>query len=267
MSWLDSIKKALGGDEPGNAPPAPPPPPPTPPFGDPPAPPPSGGSHAALDAFWSSVGALESDVIANAISPQFTGGPRWPTPRQAYRVVRRGETILIATDGLSDPADGEPDGFGCELFIETADLAPELRGEPGDVMSPARSWAFEVLRYIAATVADAGGINCQLDRYGVISTEAPGANTVEAMRAQVPPRFFDENGSLGILIGGPPADFAAAVPNPPNGPIRIVPVVLITAAEMERIRHGGAAARDQLVADLAASPTGWRSSLTRPEFA
>lgn len=272
MSWFDSIKKAMGGDGPSLPPPEPPRPPrppepprpPDPPF--PPDPPPPGGSHAALDAFWHSVGTLDDDVIAHMVSPSFTGGPHWPTPRQAYRVVRRGDTILLATDGLSDPErDGDPNGFGIELFIETADLPPDLRGGPGDVMSPARTWAFELLRYMAGVVADSRGINDQLDRYGVISIEAPGAGYSDTMRSQMPARFFDEAGSLGVLIGGPSADFAATVANPPNDPIRIAPVVLITAAELDAVRQGGGAARDRLAAALAASPTGHRSSLTRAD--
>jgi hypothetical protein len=49
--------------------------------------------EACLDRHWHSVGTVERDVIAYMISPSFRGGPDWPSTRQAYRVVRRGDSI------------------------------------------------------------------------------------------------------------------------------------------------------------------------------
>src|SRR5262245_19231316 len=88
-------------------------------------------SCARRDTHWATVGTIERSVLAHAISPSLRCGPAWPTRRQAYRVIRRPGTILIATDGMSDPFKppvAEGNGFGMELFIETADIAPEHAG-------------------------------------------------------------------------------------------------------------------------------------------
>ena len=86
-------------------------------------------SCARRDRFWSAVGQVEADVLGSLISPSFASGPHWPTLRQAYRIVRRGDAVLLATDGLSDPFDGVEgmgNGFEIELFIETADIDPAV---------------------------------------------------------------------------------------------------------------------------------------------
>src|SRR5687767_4405409 len=83
-------------------------------------------SHAVMEATWSSWGALEPDVIAHLINPTFMGGPRWPGMRQAYRVARSADLVLIASDGLSDPYDpgfgpDDTNGLGLEVFAVTGD--------------------------------------------------------------------------------------------------------------------------------------------------
>ncbi len=89
---------------------------------------------ACLDRHWSAVGTVERDVLAYLISPTFSGGPYWPSTRQAYRVVRRGDAIILATEGLSDPFDdteGMGNGFEMELFVETADIPEHAYGPVG----------------------------------------------------------------------------------------------------------------------------------------
>ena len=65
-------------------------------------------SHKARQACWSIVGQVDSDVLSHIINPTFMGGPRWPALRQAFAVIRRPETqtVVLASDGLSDPFDG-----------------------------------------------------------------------------------------------------------------------------------------------------------------
>jgi len=58
---------------------------------------------AARDAFYASLGSMDSDVLTPLINPAFSGGPRWPSLRQAWRVIRKPDSIIIASDGLSDP--------------------------------------------------------------------------------------------------------------------------------------------------------------------
>jgi hypothetical protein len=168
-----------------------------------------GQSCACRDAYWAAIGKVEKDVLSYLISPSFAGGPAWPTTRQAYRVIRRRGTILIATDGMSDPFEppvAEVNGFGMELFIETADIAPELAGATGDITALSRSWAFELLSNAAGSVAEASGILSQLDRYGVLSMEFPGVSKSHAINAQVPARFVTADDCVGILLGVRVAD-------------------------------------------------------------
>ncbi len=206
------------------------------------------------DRFWETVGRVETDVLAHLISPSFTGGPEWPTTRQAYRVVRRKNTTIIATDGLSDPfsgVSGGENGFELELFIETPDIDPVHAGRAGDVSNISKSWAFEIIQNVAGTVASAGNINTQLDRYQVLSVEVPGVSQSHAVQTQVPKRFVTSDDCIGILIGAPRQDFATEIADMPLSPVRIVPVTIITAAELDHIRANGADERIALAQKLA----------------
>lgn len=222
-----------------------------------------------LDRHWRAVGAVEQDVLGHVISPSFLGGPDWPSTRQAYRIVRRGDSVIIATDGLSDPFDGAPElgnGFEMELFLETGDLAEGPRGALGDVSPLMRSWALEVMRAVAGTVANAGGITHQLDTHGVLSVELPGASEAPHLIDQIPARFVTEDDCVGVLVGGPAPDFATRLEDMPLSPVTLVPVVLITAAELEHVRAEGRKAREALVQQLIAAGHGHRSRLQRPDL-
>ncbi|MCD9115138.1 suppressor of fused domain protein [Pseudomonas bijieensis] len=222
--------------------------------------------EACLDRHWNSVGTVERDVLSYLISPSFSGGPYWPSTRQAYRVVRRGDTIILATEGLSDPFDdteGMGNGFEMELFVETADIPEQARGAVGEVDPFKRSWVFELLEHVAKTVADAGGITHQLDQYGALSLELPGLSQSHHMSDQLPKLFVTDDDSTGVLLGAPEPDFPTQLDDMPLSPVRLVPVVLITAAELEYVRSGGRAAREDLVSRLKAAGVGHMSSLHR----
>ncbi|WP_426201449.1 suppressor of fused domain protein [Pseudomonas sp. TWP3-1] len=219
-----------------------------------------------LDRHWRSVGAVEQDVLSYMISPSFSGGPDWPSTRQAYRVVRRGDSIILATEGLSDPFDGTDDmsnGFEMELFIETADIPEHAKGAVGDVDPFKRSWAFELLETLAKTVANAGGITHSLDQHGVLSVDVPGFSQSHHIDGQVPALFVTDDDCVGVLLGGPQPDFPTRLDDMPLSPVRLVPVVLITAAELAYVRSGGRAAREDLVSRLNAAGIGYVSSLQR----
>nr|WP_314567368.1 suppressor of fused domain protein [uncultured Pseudomonas sp.] len=223
-------------------------------------------SADCLDQHWQSVGTVEKDVLAYLISPSLTGGPYWPSTRQAYRVVRRDHSIVLATDGLSDPfddAEGLGNGFEMELFLETADIPENARGTLGDVDPLRHSWAFELLEHVAKTVANAGGITQQLESHGVLSLELPGFSQSHLMSDQLPHLFATADDAAGVLLGGPAPDFPTRLDDMPLSPVQLVPVVLITAAELEYVRTGGRAAREDLVARLQAAGVGHISSVYR----
>jgi len=120
-----------------------------------------------LDRHWQTVGRVERDVLTYLISPAFSGGAQWPSTRQAYRIVCRGEAIILAIEGLCDPFDdvqGMGNGFEVELFLEIADIPEHARGKPGEVDPLKGSWAFELIEHVAATVADAGCIVRQIEQ-------------------------------------------------------------------------------------------------------
>lgn len=223
-------------------------------------------SQASLDRHWQTIGTVEQDVLSYLISPSFTGGVPWPSTRQAYRIVRRDTSIILATQGLSDPfddAEGLGNGFELELFVETADIPDHAQGPQGDVDPFRRSWAFELLEHVAKTVAGAGGIMHQLEQYGALSLELPGFSQSHLMSEQVPAHFVTGDDATGVLLGGPLPDFPIHVDGMPLSPVSLVPVVLITAAELDYVRSGGRPARDDLVARLEAAGVGHRSSLQR----
>lgn len=106
-------------------------------------------------------------MLTYLISQAFSGGAQWPSTRQAYRIVRRGEAIILATEGLCNPFDdvqGMGNGFEMELFLESADIPEHARGKPGEVDPLKGSWAFELIEHVAATVADAGCIVRQIEQ-------------------------------------------------------------------------------------------------------
>ncbi|UZE84899.1 suppressor of fused domain protein [Pseudomonas viciae] len=223
-------------------------------------------SEACLDRHWNSVGMVERDVLSYLISPSFSGGPYWPSTRQAYRVVRRGATIILATEGLSDPfddAEGMGNGFEMELFMETADIPEHAYGPVGEVDPFKRSWAFELVEHVAKTVAEAGGITHQLEQHGALSLELPGVSQSHHMGDQLPKHFVTDDDAAGVLLGAPEPDFSTRLDDMPLSPVRLVPVVLITATELEYVRSGGREARDDLVSRLKVAGVGHMSSLQR----
>jgi hypothetical protein len=221
----------------------------------------------ARDKFWKAIGSLDPYVMANIISPQLTGGPGWPTTRQAYLIIRREASVILATDGMSDPfedTEKKGNGFEMELFLETNDIKLADHPTDEDYAKVRDSWAFELLSETGKLVAGNGGLVPMLDKFGVISTEFPGVSQSHAIKDQVPARFVTEDGSIGILIGQPAPDFDAVIPDTPLSKVRAVPIVLLTAEELNFIRNGGEAARKEVAAKLSALPSGFRSDLNRP---
>lgn len=224
---------------------------------------------AALSAYWSSIGALEPDVLAPLVNPAFMGGAAWPGLRQAFRVIRRPGAVILATDGLSDrfrTDDGQWDSLGMELFIETSGIPAELVGDLGSVAPLSQSWAMTVLSQAAGLVADNGGLLPTLERLGVISTEFPGVSRAASL-SQLPAGFATDDDCLGALFGEPAPDFPTEVPNMPGAPVTMVPLVLVRADELEVLRTGGAPARRRVADALAASPSGHRSEPNRASVA
>lgn len=120
-----------------------------------------------MDGAWAAIGQSDGDLLTYVINPQFQGAPGWPNMRQAFRTVRLPGSLIIASDGLADPAPEQTEaddfpGYGAEVYIEL----PGLQDLPQDQVKD--HWAFSVIEGFARNLANWGGINAQLNRHGVL---------------------------------------------------------------------------------------------------
>lgn len=231
MDWL---KRLLGGR---TAPPAAQPPEAAPPENHPT----TAETQRRLDAAWSAIGESDGDLLTYLVSPQFTGAPYWPTTRQAFRIVRTADSLIIASDGLTDPAHYQTEddafpGFGAEVYIEL----PGLQALPQDQIRD--HWAFDLIESFARNVADLGGINSRLDRHGVLSMELPATD-------EPAEGWLTVSGDAGVLIGVEAPDRTDRV-EMPLGQIRLIPITLLHQKELDFVAAGDAPERTRLAQAL-----------------
>jgi Suppressor of fused protein (SUFU) len=209
--------------------------------------------HAALDAYWSGIGAVDRDVLSYMVNPQFDGAPPWPNMRQAFRVVRRADTLILASDGLSDPFVGtdimDTSGFGMEVFIEL----PTLQAMPQDAIM--RSAPFALIESIARNVADVGGMVPQLEKHGLLSMEVP-------LTHDFGPGWTSDDGMAAVLFGVPVPDRLLTLMQP-FGIVRMVPVTLLHTSELDYLISGGASARMAVGAALQDAGVGHLCDVSR----
>jgi hypothetical protein len=202
-------------------------------------------------AVYATMGTPSEDVLAPLIGPALTGGPTWPT-RPAWRAIRREETLILASDALSDPwEEDEGAGHRLEVFMEgPGDLLPA--GAP--LTALAGTWLFSAVAEIANTVAGHGGVRDLLDELGALSVEVSGDRFPASLR--------NEEGRVGVLLGAS----ARGLPDRivyDDDEARLVALTVLTPDELATILAGGAKARSAIAEALAASPTGHRSVLDR----
>ncbi|WP_083411812.1 hypothetical protein [Janthinobacterium sp. 1_2014MBL_MicDiv] len=202
---------------------------------------------AARDAFYATLGTVDADVLAPAINPAFMGGPRWPSLRQAWRVIRRPGSILLASDGLSDPFEDDDDVFVPRgHLLEVCVEAPLAAFDGADV---SRSWLFDLIYQVSQNVADHGSIDLLLQRHGSVSM-------VLDLR-DAPAGLEDENEQVGVLLH----QAASTIPpsfDTPYGEVLLLTATVLQPAELAFISEADdkAQSRRDLAAALAASPAG-----------
>lgn len=210
---------------------------------------------AARDAFYATLGELDADVLAPLVNPAFMGGPRWPSLRQAWRVIRRADSILIASDGLSDPFEDDDDVFVPRgHLLEVCIEAPLSAFDGGAVQA---SWLFDVIYQVSQNVADHGSIDLLVQRHGSVSM---------ALEVQDAPNGLeDENGQVGVLLAQGTATIPPSLATP-YGAVMLFTATVLQPAEMAHIGEAAdkAQSRRDLAAALAASPTGHWSVASRP---
>jgi len=192
----------------------------------------------ARDNYWKNIGEIDEDVIAHVISPQFMGAPHWPTTRQAYKIIRTETSLIIASDGLSDPftdaAEHEVNfsGFSSEVFIESS----ELVGATFDDIK--KSWQFEAVEIWSRNVANYGGINANLEKYPVMSIELP--------IHSLPEDWKNENGNVGFLVNCKMSNREYEFSNSPLSSIKLISLTAIKPDELKFVIEGGQKGRDTL---------------------
>jgi hypothetical protein len=204
--------------------------------------------YAARDQFVRSLGEVDPDVLAPLINPEFMGGPAWPDMRQAWSVIRRPNSTIILSDGLSDPFPevAEPHvGFGLEVLVESNDALPqELQA----------SWLFDLAFQVSQQCADHGGIRDLVERTGVASLELPLNHDL--------PSMLNDNRMAGVLLGLAPPDLPQEFATP-GGSVRIITAKLLWLSELQYIVTGGKVARSELAARFQKDGSYHRSSLLR----
>lgn len=193
-------------------------------------------------SYWEKIGAVDNDVIAYLISPEFQGAPAWPTTRQAFIIVRTVDSLIIASDGMTDlfVDTNMPDaGFGSEVYIEVAGMGAATFDEIK------KSWAFSLIENFARNVADRGGIADDVERLGVISMEMPAP-------ADIDESWISTNGSVGVLIGISTEGRDPKLRLDDLNEILLIPITVISPNELDFVMEGRAAARNELASKLSA---------------
>lgn len=205
-------------------------------------------TYDARDAFASTLGEVSPDVLAPVINPEFMDGPPWPDLRQAWRVIRRPGSVIVISDGLSDPFDEEEDlntGFGLEVIAETEDPLPDQIQD---------SWLFDLVYAVSQQCADHGGVAELVERLGTVSLE------LEATDALSPVATDDDQ--VGVLLGVT-ADSAPRYFEVPAGNVLVLTATLLFPSELDYLIEHGKAGRAELAKRLAKHNYHHKSSLRR----
>lgn len=215
---------------------------------------------AILHEHWNNNGKMDDGIVSLIVQ-----GEPWPTVVQSFAFVRRTNSIIIASNGLSWPqsSKAKTSGFGFEVFLETNSIAPEYLSHDGNKNGLQYSFAYSVVGSTADVAAQNPNLADMVEQYGAVSIEYPDFQSAEVAN-QVPSRFVLDNGNLGILIGAPQPDFSTTLAMP-CGPIRLLAITLLTAKELAYIQEHGVNGRLAILENLTALPYEQRISLDRPD--
>jgi len=207
-------------------------------------------SAEARHRYWSGLGRVDRDVLGQLIASQFIRGmPVWPSGREVYLVVHRKDTTILATDGLSDPDDGEfrdRNGFGIELFIEVPTKV---------LLTPRGSPYFHVITQVARNVAYNGGIVEPWRKYQLVSMELPASpNYIRLVNAQ------DRHV---LLLGIPGFDRVPAIDGMPLSETKAMAVTMVHPDDFAKVAREGGQGRERLAEALAQSGHGHLSDFGR----
>ena len=193
-------------------------------------------SMLARQKYWKRYGKVHSGVLTNLNNPMFMGGPKWPAMRPSFVRIERSNSVVIASDGLSDPWPGEEErgqGFGLEFYMETRDK--EIRAKNWEEMKA--SWMFQTLYNVAQTAAHQKNFRQLIDDEGIFSMELELVNAPEHMQ--------NEKGNIGVLVGVDPKSITPELQLPLQK-IKLVAVVLLTPEELAYVMREGEAGQKKM---------------------
>jgi len=207
-------------------------------------------STEARRRYWAGLGTVDADVLGQLIASRFIADiPVWPSGREVFLVVRREHTVILATDGLSDPDDGEfrdRNGHGLELFIEAPAAA---------LATPIGSPYLDVLIQVARNVAYSGGVLEPWREHQLLSmelpTEEPGA------------RLLNADGRHILLLGIPGFDRVPAIEGMPLSQTKAMAVTIVHPDDFEKVAPEGGQGRVRLATALAQRGHGHVSDFAR----
>lgn len=189
------------------------------------------------DKFWNDVGTKDKDVLSFLINPTLIGGPRWPSLRQSFILVRTPRNNIIASDGLSDPFDdmesnsenAKYNGFGLEFFAETLEDISTLEDAKG-------SLAFNMVNSTSQFAASHGNIIGVLNDLEYITTE---------LQIPAPKEWTNEQGRVGVILGLSSEQVPSTIELPIE-PIRVVNIKLLTLKELAYAVKNEASGRKEI---------------------
>lgn len=198
-------------------------------------------TQAARDAFYESLGEVHEMTIRPIEHPMLTGDmPVWPGKKPTWKVINRPHSVIIVSDGMSDPYwdDGTPLGFGVEVCAE-------MPGNMEEIEMAITSCLFRLVKAVCDTIAANLNLLNSLDYYPTISFEPCVPCMPEAFHTT-------DKGHAGMIVNYPspsiPAKFST-----PYGEVRMLTVVPLYAQETFALREAGneaGALRDHFVATL-----------------
>lgn len=188
--------------------------------------------------FWKKYGRLETAALTQLTNPLFRGGPKWPANRQAFLRVDRSKTMVLVSDGLSDPfldddtlAKGQ--GLAIEFYLETNDK--DAMGMNWEKLKS--HWPFQLVYMVALNAAHGQNFREMIVEHQVL--------TMELRHINAPAQFLSEEGLVGVMIGGEVKNIVDRSKGP-LGDILQVPVTLLTREEIDYAMANGAAGERKL---------------------
>lgn len=193
-------------------------------------------SIKSREEFWKTVGELDNYVLTHLINPMFLGGVSWPANRQGFLRIIKENSVVFASDGLSDPfyPSGEEEiqpynGYSLEFYLECDD--PSLRGELDEVKN---HWAFDLIYQISQNAASSGNMLAHLEKYSVLSMEFTDIKS--------PKGYLTENGVTDVLLGVVSPEIKTAIDLPLES-VRLVSIILLTPEQLDYVYQYGSDAR------------------------